>query len=372
MMPENSVWKNEELAVFRLRSLYRDHGYTPYKMSKFEEYDLYARNKHFLVSENIITFTDTNGKLMALKPDVTLSIIKNTKDGEGGVQKLYYDENVYRVSKGTKAFGELTQVGLECIGEVDDHCICEVLSLAADSLAAISEDYVLDISDLGLLAPIFKGLGISEAAKDELLQCIAEKNAHGINEVAAREKAAPGALSKLRALLACGGALETAIPALERVLPECREQIARLSCIKDVLGEKRAKKVRLDFSVVNDMSYYNGIVFKGFINGVPAGVLSGGQYDGMMQKMGRSSKAIGFAVYLDLLERFGITAPEYDVDAVILYDDACDAVKLFRAAQQLICENKRVTVLKKLPEDLKYKQLLCMKEGEVCVLETNA
>ncbi|MBQ9779208.1 MAG: ATP phosphoribosyltransferase regulatory subunit, partial [Clostridia bacterium] len=224
----------------------------------------------------------------------------------------------------------------------------------------------------GLLAPIFKGLGISEAAKDELLQCIAEKNAHGINEVAAREKAAPGALSKLRALLACGGALETAIPALERVLPECREQIARLSCIKDVLGEKRAKKVRLDFSVVNDMSYYNGIVFKGFINGVPAGVLSGGQYDGMMQKMGRSSKAIGFAVYLDLLERFGITAPEYDVDAVILYDDACDAVKLFRAAQQLICENKRVTVLKKLPEDLKYKQLLCMKEGEVCVLETNA
>ena len=38
-------------------------------MSKFEEYDFYAVNKDFLVSDSVITFTDTNGKLMALKPD---------------------------------------------------------------------------------------------------------------------------------------------------------------------------------------------------------------------------------------------------------------------------------------------------------------
>ena len=371
MIGTESVWKNEELAVFRLRSLYRARGYSPYQMSKFEEYDLYARNKHFLVSEQIITFTDTNGKLMALKPDVTLSIIKNTKDADG-VQKLYYDENVYRVSKGTKAFGELTQAGLECIGDVDDFCICEVLSLAAESLEQISEDYVLDISDLGLLAPILKGLGISEEAEAELLQCIAEKNAHGITEIAAREKAAPGALAKLRALLATGGRLDEAIDALRRLLPECAEQIERLSRISEALGEGRAARVHLDFSVVNDMSYYNGIVFKGFINGVPAGVLSGGQYDGMMQKMGRNAKAIGFAVYLDLLERFGAQNAEYDVDVALLYDDGCDPVQLCRIARDMTKENKRVTVLKSLPVDLKYRQLCVLQNGEVKVLEANA
>ena len=74
----NTALKREEAAVYRLRGLYEAYGYSQYKMSKFEEYDLYVQNKSFLVSDHIITFTDTSGKLMALKPDVTLSIVKNT------------------------------------------------------------------------------------------------------------------------------------------------------------------------------------------------------------------------------------------------------------------------------------------------------
>ena len=115
--------KNDEKVVFGLRELYAGLGYSQYKMNKFEEYDLYVKNKDFLISENVITFTDTNGKLMALKPDVTLSIIKNSKDEVGCVSKVYYNENVYRVSDRTHAFRELMQVGLECIGDLDDYCL---------------------------------------------------------------------------------------------------------------------------------------------------------------------------------------------------------------------------------------------------------
>ena len=53
----------EEKLVFELRELYEASGYRRYRMSKFEEYDLYARNKDLLVSEGMITFTDTNGKV---------------------------------------------------------------------------------------------------------------------------------------------------------------------------------------------------------------------------------------------------------------------------------------------------------------------
>ena len=67
-----------EKVGFRLRSLYNGFGYSQYKMNKFEEYDLYAQNKDFLMSDSAITFLDTNGKLMALKPDVTLSLVKNS------------------------------------------------------------------------------------------------------------------------------------------------------------------------------------------------------------------------------------------------------------------------------------------------------
>ena len=124
--------------------------------------------------------------------------------------------------------------------------------------------------------------------------------------------------------------------------------------------------------MVNDMSYYNGIVFKGFVNGVPAGVLSGGQYDGLMQKMGRSARAIGFAVYLDQLERFGAAASEFDTDAVLVYADGCDTAALASAAAVLRVENQRVTVCKKLPEGLKYRKLYTFENGEVKSLEAHA
>ena len=82
-MKEGFYLKTEEKVVFELREIYGKFGYLPYKMNKFEEYDLYVRNKDFLVSDNIITFTDADGKLMALKPDVTLSIVKKGDDDNG-------------------------------------------------------------------------------------------------------------------------------------------------------------------------------------------------------------------------------------------------------------------------------------------------
>ena len=117
-MIDDKILKNEEKAVFALRSLYKRYGYLPFKMSKFEEYDLYLKNKDFLVSDRVITFNDVSGKLLALKPDVTLSIIKNTRDMPGVKQKVYYNENVYRVSSDTGHFGEIMQAGLECIGDM--------------------------------------------------------------------------------------------------------------------------------------------------------------------------------------------------------------------------------------------------------------
>ena len=70
--------KGERVELY-LRRLFESFGYKKYRMSKFENYDLYAENKSFLKNESIITFHDLSGKLMALKPDVTLSIVKNAK-----------------------------------------------------------------------------------------------------------------------------------------------------------------------------------------------------------------------------------------------------------------------------------------------------
>jgi hypothetical protein len=104
----------EELVSYKLRTLYSRYGYSQYKMSKFEEYELYVRNKNFLVSDNVITFTDHLGRLLALKPDVTLSIVKSGRDVPGKVSRIYYNENVYRTAPGQttgKAPGTVLSAG---------------------------------------------------------------------------------------------------------------------------------------------------------------------------------------------------------------------------------------------------------------------
>ena len=172
-MSHTDFQRPDEAVSLRLRQLYRRHGYLPYRMSKFESYDLYVRNKRFLLSENILTFTDTDGRLMALKPDVTLSIIKNTRDTAGALQKVYYNENVYRAAPDS-GYREIMQTGLECIGRLDAFAIGEVLSLAARSLAAISGSYILDLSHMGFVAGLLEGL--EEDAASELLTESSRKN----------------------------------------------------------------------------------------------------------------------------------------------------------------------------------------------------
>lgn len=362
-----SVLKNDEKAIFSLRELYQKYGYSQFKMSKFEEYDLYVKNKNFLVSDNIITFTDTDGKLMALKPDVTLSIIKNSKDGEQGTQKLYYNENVYRVSKGTQSFKEIMQVGLECIGDVDDYCIFEVLLLAAESLNSISSDCVLDIAHLGIVSDVLEELKLSSEGQKKIVQCIGEKNLHGIDAVCKEEEVDGTALKKL---VSTYGTPDKVFSLLDEFKSEKAQQLKKIVTLVEQNGFKG--RVRIDFSVINDMNYYNGFVFKGFVNGIATGILSGGQYDNLMSKMRKKSKAIGFAVYLDMLERLNPDEKEYDVDTVLLYEENSDLVLLKNAIEMLTSNGKTVMVQKAVPEKIKYRQLLKLSEKGVEIIETNA
>ena len=301
---DDSVLSYAERLTFTLRSLYSRYGYHSYRMSKFEDYDLYSRNKDFLVSDQVITFTDIGGKLKALKPDVTLSIIKNHSDG--GTKKLYYNENVYRVSKGTDSYKEIMQAGVECIGDVDSALVSENLYLAAESLNLISPDFVLDISSLDILNAAVEKITDSRALQEEIVKCVSEKNVHGITAVCEENGIDILSADSLIALITLAGNLDVTLDQLKEIctqvgcmtaFDELREALSRFD------GSEYRSKLRLDFSVVSDRSYYNGVIFKGFINGVPDSVLSGGRYDKLLHRMKRRSKAVGFAVYLDMLER---------------------------------------------------------------------
>lgn len=349
-----------EKVVFGLRSLYEKHGYFKYKMNKFEEYDLYAQNKDFLISDSVITFTDTNGKLMALKPDVTLSIIKNSKDEPNFLQKVYYNENVYRIAKGTNTFKEIMQVGLECFGDIDKYNICEVIALACRSLKSISENCVLDISHLGIISAVCESFDIPSQAVKKIFKYISEKNLHELSTLCKELELDNEKTEILKSLVYLSGNADSVLPKLQKTLNGIidTEIISEFSEIINALSDDIKDMIKIDFSVVSDTHFYNAIVFKGFINGVPVSVLSGGQYDKLLRKMKRSSRAIGFAVYLDSLERLSSAPKEYDVETVILYNDTTDLTLLNDRVNALCSKGVSVFTCKQIPKDLNYKDII--------------
>lgn len=311
-----------ERAALSLRELYAGFGYVPYKMSKFEPYDFYAENRSFVTGENILTFTDTNGRLMALKPDVTLSIIKNYK---GGQEKVYYNENVYREGGSSHEFTEIVQTGLECIGKIDLYAEYEVLSLAADSLMRLSGECILDIASVGFISGLMSATDAEGTVKRQLLGYIQAKNAHNIRSLCAKADIAPevSAVWERLAVLYC-----TAKDARRELEPLClndemKKSCDELSALAELFGDTGVS-LNLDFSIVSDLVYYNGLVFKGYIAGAHESVLSGGRYDNLAGKLGKKAQAIGFAVYLDLLKQLGSMGGADRAETLIVYRTGTD------------------------------------------------
>ncbi len=310
MIINDSVLRSDEKIALSLRSLYSENGYSPFKMSKFEEYDLYMQNKDFLISEGIITFNDPNGKLMALKPDVTLSIIKNGRDEPGRVQKLYYTENVYRISDSSHNYKEIMQTGLECIGDITTDDTVQVVHLAMESAARISENHRIAISHIGFSECYLKEQG---AANKAIAKAISEKNADQLKTICTPQQ--------LPSLLVLLKTYADAASLQEAVLPYCHEADT-LSTLRDFcalwnkLFSEGCETACIDLSMANTTGYYSGIVFKCYISGIAVPVISGGQYDGLMKKLGRKSHAVGFAVYLDELERMDSSIPKAEIPMI--------------------------------------------------------
>ena len=305
-----SYLQPKERASFALRALYEAAGCRKYHMGRFEEYGLYQENRSFLSSEQVITFTDLDGRLLALKPDVTLSIAKTAQPAPGQTLKYYYSENVYRPSAESHTFKEISQMGLELLGAVGEAQVGQAVELAAQSLAALGRPWVLEVSHMGYLAGLLDALGVPERARPLLLEKLRAKNAHELRATALASGLDEAGAAALGAVLALCGDYA---PTLEQAEALCRGEAMRAAAaeLRALAGPLAAAggSVRLDLTLTGEMEYYNGLVFQGYLRGLPRPLLKGGRYDLLMQKFTPGAGAIGFAVYLDELDRLSAPLP---------------------------------------------------------------
>lgn len=318
-----------------LKKLFSSYGYREYRMSGFEEYALYMENKNFLISDKIITFNDLDGRLMALKPDVTLSIVKNALP-EKGIAKYYYTESVYRPNRANTEFKELTQTGLEALGEIDDVTTAETVELALTSLSLTGADYVLALSDVRFSEGLLDEFASGAESREYLSDILSKKRAGELN-AAENLKISEDGVKAFKAVISLPSDAVKALDIAGRYAfgSEARQAIKQLRAIVNAFkGTRFEDKLQIDFSMTGNTRYYNGVLFSGYVLGAAGAVLKGGRYDKLLDSFAKGKGAVGFALYTDELENLG-AGDEDGADAAVIYKSGTDAGALFKAASKL-------------------------------------
>lgn len=345
----------EELCL-GMKKLYESFGYKQFKMAKFEEYGLYLENKNFLTGQSVITFTDPNGKLMALKPDVTLSIVKNTKAADGN-EKVYYHESVFRPDKTSKEFKEINQMGLEFLGKIDGYGATEVALLAAKTLEMIDKDFVLDVSHPAVIGAVIEKHG-AKSVEREVLAFASSKNGHDLKRLC-QEHGLPLSLADEVSCLAEGlGGVEKTLAKAREFAGDCLavQELAELFSAFEKMGFK--DKIRLDFSLTADPDYYSGAVLEGYVSKCPRAVLTGGRYDKLAEKYAAGVGAMGFAVDLNEIAPYFGGAKEYDADVFLRYGAGAEPAEVFKAAARIAESGKSVVAGAEMPCGAKFRETM--------------
>lgn len=305
-----SMLRRSERVQLMLRSLYEEAGFHKYHMSRFEEYSLYQENRAFLGNDQVISFTDLDGRLLAMQPDVTLGIAKNAQPAPGECKKYYYVEKVYRPSLASHSFEEINQIGLECIGKLTGETMAQMMDLAVQTLASTGKTGLLEINHMGLITGLLDAIGISQSKRQNIVRHLQRKNRSELYAAALKAGANERDAQDLAQLADCSGPLGETITRVRALVRNETMQNAlnELSALQNALKNK-SRGIRLELSLVGQMDYYNGLVFNGYLEGVPRAVLKGGRYDLLAQRFTKGAGAVGFGLYLDELDRMEETLP---------------------------------------------------------------
>lgn len=309
MLIDTTKLQKDEQVFLEMQQLFESKGYSLYKMRRFEEYSLYLENRRFLNGENVITFNDTQGKLMAIKPDVTLSIVKNARS-EKGNQKVYYRESVYRFDQAASSFKEINQLGLEYIGEITLDDMGTICYLAEQALSVIDNKFVFAISHMGIVTGIIEAMGISEENREEVIKAIKSRNFGQLEEIGKKNGTSKSILQKIKGIFDAPTDYKEALNALKSAMfnNDIKNAVEELEKVYENISKiSKGDNIRLDFTIINDIAYYNGIIFQGFVSKLPRAILSGGRYDKLLEKFNKGKGAMGFALSLSDLAAYNPT-----------------------------------------------------------------
>ncbi len=283
-------------------ALFQRRGYSELTTPNVEYYDIIPAAGHPLSQESMMKCVERTGKLLVMRPDNTVAIgrVAATKLSSLPLPlRLYYNQTVFRSDDiNTGARTEIDQCGVELIGAPGFRADLEVLSMAIEALDACGvTDYHIEIGHVGYFSALLESLGADTETQGVLRQLVEKKDfvSYRATLTPYLQTEAGKALWNLPRMFGGAEVLEQA--KLQTDNPAAREAVAYLEEIYGVLSAAGlSDHVQFDLGLIQNIEYYTGMIFRGFVQGAGSNVISGGRYDRLIGQFGKEIPATGFGL----------------------------------------------------------------------------
>lgn len=324
-------------------------GFQPVLSAGIDYYENYRSGAAAIAQEQMFKLTDTDGKILVLRPDTTLAIsgIAATKLQSTRARLCYLSDKYQLQSSGGLNSREIFQAGVECLGEEGAFSDAQAIAFAIECLQETGlNDFIIDIGHVGYFKGLLEESGLSVRDAESVRTYVNQKDTINVELVLKRAGAGKDVLNNVLALPTLFGGAEVLDRAAALTDNAC--SLAAIDRLKEIysLLEKMgyAHSVCFDLGMVKPLSYYSGIVFSGLVKQLGAPVLSGGRYDNLADEFGKHVPAVGFAMGLKrilvCLERQG-ALPEEDKPLVIVAKSGAESAA-YRTFLEMTRQGKRV------------------------------
>jgi histidyl-tRNA synthetase len=247
-----------------------------------------------VVRKEMYDFVDKGGRHVALRPEVTASVVRAFIEHRPPVPwKSWYAGSNFRYERPQNGrYREFRQVGIEAIGSADADLDVEVVALGWEFYAAVGVtevELLLNSLGDGNCRPAYRGL---------LLEYLQGHRAELCEEHQARLEENP-----LRVLdckkPACRHIVEGAPKQLDHLCDDCAAHFDRVRAGLEALQVPYT----IDTTLVRGLDYYTRTTFEyagRALKSAQNGIGGGGRYDGLVEAMGGPpTPGVGFALGVD-------------------------------------------------------------------------
>lgn len=342
----------------RILKTFHLYGYHDIQTPMFEYFDVFRKEVGTVPSRELYKFFDKEGNTLALRPDITPSVARAaaTLFGEEAIPiRLCYTGNTFiNHSSYQGRLREVTQMGVEFIGDDSVEADAEMLALVIESLTSVGlTEFQVNVGNVDYVRSLIRDANLAEEAQERVIHLINNRNYFGVEDYLDKIQVKRSSREAIAALSGLTGGPEVLKRAKETALNSAGVlAVKRLEKIYNALKIYGMEKfITFDLSMTGGTyGYYTGIIFRGYTFGTGDAVVKGGRYDRLLEKFGKDSPSIGFAIVIDELmnamNRQKLRIVYTRKNTLILYDEgrAKEAIALGRDFRS---KAKNVELLKK-------------------------